>query len=217
MPEGPKLIYCADALRCFGYKAQNAFLDDCLFRYYEEVGTRVKYMKIKPGDIFLDVGACVGSWSVPAALLGAQVFAFEVGGPQISALLLNMGFNNIKKDQIKIDHVALCESDNKKLMFNGLMNVGHEGIPIESTTLDTWVNERRDELPHIDYIKIDVEGMELDVLHGAQQTLREFKPKLMVEIHERIGDTLRSDIEYLLTQDLDYKHEHIYPFHDYFY
>lgn len=237
MPEGPKLLYYANALVKFGFVAQNKMLDDTLFRYYEEVGSRVKYLKIKPGDIFLDIGACVGSWSIPAALLGAQVFAFEIGGPQLSGLLSNMKLNNIPKDQIKIDCVALCADDNSKLVFDGKMRVrkkdmptyvksgsrtipiesiSPDAMPVESTSLDTWVNERRDELPHIDYIKIDVEGAEFEVLRGAYHILREFKPKLLIEIHESTSNTLRPDIEYLL-KDLDYKHEHEFPFHDYFY
>jgi FkbM family methyltransferase len=41
---------------------------------------------------------------------------------------------------------------------------------VSTITLDTFV--RREKLKRVDYIKIDVEGAELDVLRGAQRTLR---------------------------------------------
>lgn len=222
MPEGQTIQYVVNGLHKFGFKLplELKFYDDRLFRYYEEVASRVEYLKIKPGDIMLDIGACVGSWAIPAAVQGAYVYAFEIGGPQISTLLLNMKLNNLSKDQIKIDFVALHSKDNAKLEFDGKMHLCRKtkkSIPVYSTTLDTWVNERRDELPHIDYIKIDVEGAEFEVLRGAYHTLMEFKPKLIIEIHEQEVSNLRYKIEYLLTKELGYKHEHKPPLHDYFY
>lgn len=225
IPEGVKMVYCANGLYVFGFKAasQNKFMDDLLFRYYEEVATRVKYLKIKPGDIMLDVGAAVGSWSIPAALQGAKVYAFEIGGPQISTLEFNILLNELPKDQINIQFVALCTDDNTELVWDGKMHLRKKGtqkglkaIPVGSMSFDTWVGTHRDLLPHIDYIKIDVEGMEFEVLRGALHTLREFKPKLIIEIHEEEGSTLRHDIE-LLLKELKYKHEKVHPLHDFFY
>lgn len=225
-PEGVKITYCPNGLWMFGFKAasQNKFIDDLLFRYYEEVATRVKYLKIKPGDIMLDVGASIGSWTIPAAIQGAQVYAFEIGGPQISALKLNMQLNNLTEDQINVQFIALCSDDNMELVWDGKMTLhkkgikikGSKDIPVGSISLDTWVNQHRDELPKIDYIKIDVEGMELEVLRGAYYSLREFRPKLIIEIHEAESNHLRHDVESLLGE-LKYKHKKVHPLHDYFY
>ena len=227
IPEGQKLVYCANGLYQFGFKAasKNRFIDDLLFRHYEEVATRVKYLKIKPGDIMLDVGAAVGSWAIPAALQGAKVYAFEIGGPQISTLNFNIRLNKLPKYQIKIEMIALSSDDHTELVWDGRMDLrrkdirvkGLKSIPVGSISLDTWINEHRDELQHIDYMKIDVEGMEFEVLRGAYYTLREFKPKLIIEIHEAENKILRHDIESLLINELKYKHEHVQSLHDYFY
>ena len=227
-PEGLRIVYASNGLSKFGFKSasKNNFIDDWLFRYYEEVATRVKYLKIKPGDIMLDVGASVGSWAIPAALLGARVHAFEIGKPQIYALALNMQLNKLTADQIRLHCVALHSNDDTDLVFDGAMKLrkkefkvkGLRAIPVESVSLDTWINQHRDELQlsHIDYVKIDVEGMEYEVLRGAYHTLLEFKPKLIIEIHEAEGVHMRSNVESLL-KELKYKHEHVHPLHDYFY
>ena len=46
-------------------------------------------------------------------------------------------------------------------------------------TLDTFVNFYN--IPRVDYIKIDVEGMDIDVLRGAEQTLKRFSPAIFIE------------------------------------
>jgi FkbM family methyltransferase len=48
--------------------------------------------------------------------------------------------------------------------------------------------------PRIDGIKIDVQGMEIDVLLGMVDTLREHRPKLVIEIHRKVDRTIFLDI-----------------------
>jgi FkbM family methyltransferase len=55
---------------------------------------------------------------------------------------------------------------------------------MKTITLDTFIQRNR--LKEVDYIKIDVEGAELDVLQGAQRTLRVLKPVLIVEFNSAI-------------------------------
>lgn len=50
------------------------------------------------------------------------------------------------------------------------------------TTLDSFVTEKQ--IDRVDAIKLDVEGAELHVIRGADQTIRQFKPVMMVEINE---------------------------------
>jgi FkbM family methyltransferase len=55
-------------------------------------------------------------------------------------------------------------------------------VPVSVDTLDRQVEANR--LPPPDFVKIDVEGMELDVLAGMEETLRRHKPRLFIEIHD---------------------------------
>jgi FkbM family methyltransferase len=58
--------------------------------------------------------------------------------------------------------------------FGGL-SLRSAGEPVAKVPLDLW------DMPAVDFIKIDVEGMELDVLKGAEQTIRRCRPVLCVE------------------------------------
>ena len=53
-------------------------------------------------------------------------------------------------------------------------------------TLDYYVEEH--DLPSIDFIKLDVEGAELDVLKGAAQSIRKWKPKLAISAYHKHED-----------------------------
>lgn len=60
--------------------------------------------------------------------------------------------------------------------FGGLPLKGRDvGEPVARVPLDLW------DMPQVDFLKIDVEGMELDVLMGAEQTVRRARPVICVE------------------------------------
>ena len=69
--------------------------------------------------------------------------------------------------------------------------------------LDTYVV--RKEIPRVDYIKLDIEGSELDMLHGAAKTIVRCKPKMAISAYHHPEDlwtlatyvkSLRSDYEF---------------------
>ena len=71
-------------------------------------------------------------------------------------------------------------------VYEGLVDTGRGGktkkVIVQTTSIDhEWNNAGR---PDVSVIKIDVEGHEIDVLHGAEKTLRTHKPTLIVEIHD---------------------------------
>ena len=61
--------------------------------------------------------------------------------------------------------------------------VRHEEVPVAVDTMDALI--ARTGITRLDFIKIDVEGGELHVLHGGERTIKEFKPALLVEIEAR--------------------------------
>jgi hypothetical protein len=69
--------------------------------------------------------------------------------------------------------------------------------------LDTYV--ARKNLPRVDYIKLDIEGAELDMLRGAAKTITRYKPKMAISAYHKRDDlwtlanyvkSLRSDYEF---------------------
>lgn len=59
------------------------------------------------------------------------------------------------------------------------------GIPVDVISLNIYCNSRN--VGRVDFIKIDVEGMEIEVLKGAQELLRLFKPVLFFETLEELN------------------------------
>ena len=144
-------------------------------------------VQIHNGDIVIDCGANMGIFSILAVKRGANtVYAFD---PQENALNLlndNICMNNCTG---KIIPVPLGLSDKKcTLSFTendeniDASRISREGdietTTIECTTLDEWVAEN--DIPHIDFIKADIEGAERDMLKGARDTIKRDHPRLAI-------------------------------------
>jgi hypothetical protein len=60
--------------------------------------------------------------------------------------------------------------------------IGVTGIPVRSWTIDEILSDRG--WPSVSLIKIDVQGSEVRVLRGAQETLRRYHPALFIEVDD---------------------------------
>lgn len=76
-----------------------------------------------------------------------------------------------------------------------LPQAGVQVYQIEIDTLDNQIAAHS--LPQPDFVKIDVEGLEVEVLHGMSHTLREHRPELLIELH---GASAQPIMAYLLDQ-----------------
>ncbi|HET8935687.1 MAG TPA: FkbM family methyltransferase [Polyangiales bacterium] len=149
---------------------------------------------LRPSDLFIDVGANIGSYSVLAAkAVGAQVVAFEPIASTFRHLLDNLALNVILD---RVDAQQLCvgrevgtvsmtnEQDSVNHVVSGAESSAQTTVPV--TTLDVALAGR---VPFM--LKLDVEGYELEALHGASQTLANSGVQcLIVEINssaERYG------------------------------
>ena len=141
---------------------------------------------IQSGDVVVDAGAFVGSHTLKLAKLAApgKVHAFEPQEKLPQLIADNMRLNNLTN--VQVYPVALggknCQTTMKYI------NHGNKGAsPIsgclpneengtELRTIDSF------RFQHVDFMKIDVEGFELEVLKGAEKTLKRDMPVLMIEI-----------------------------------
>ena len=72
--------------------------------------------------------------------------------------------------------------DDKRLSNSSFQNlVEGQKIEVETVTIDSL------KLVDIGFIKVDVEGVELDVLNGAKDTIKEYRPTCMVEVYEKFN------------------------------
>ena len=88
---------------------------------------------------------------------------------------------------------------------NRLIENGIETVPV--TTIDAYVRENN--LPSVDFIKMDVEGAELDILKGAAITIAKYKPILALSAYHKLDDfwtltkfikSINPDYEFALRQ-----------------
>jgi FkbM family methyltransferase len=149
-------------------------------------------------DVFLDVGANQGEFSIAAARIVQQgkVIAFEPVSEYRERLIENVRLNNFVN--VQVISVALGEKegslpiyDQQEMFMDGTR---HEGLPtlfasesrhharevVPVKRLDDVLREL--DVSRVNVIKLDIEGAEWNALRGAVNTLARCRPTLIVEI-----------------------------------
>ena len=126
----------------------------------------------------LDIGAHIGTFALPMMKEAKEVIAFEPS-PEASALLIRNAKEN--NAPIRIITKALgSKQGSGTLLVRNASNAGANtlvsGGDIPVVTLDSIV-------AHADFIKIDVEGMELEVLRGAAKLIETARPVILFEVN----------------------------------
>jgi FkbM family methyltransferase len=142
---------------------------------------------VPANGVAIDVGANLGEWSVPLAHAvgpGGRVLCIEPNPTIVAALAATLRINRLT--QAEALPVALSDWDGEGRLRvepkdTGLSSLsGNEtGIPVPLRRLDMVTGECG--LQRVDLIKIDVEGHERQVLAGAIETLRRFRPAVVFE------------------------------------
>jgi FkbM family methyltransferase len=127
---------------------------------------------LRPGDLFVDIGANVGSYTILAASCGAKVLAYEPVASTFRALERNVKLNNFD-NVITLKQAAVGSKPGTVFLTTAYDTTNHvavgneDGDPVPSVCLD-------DELPDDErfrVIKIDVEGFETEVIEGSRNLL----------------------------------------------
>ena len=159
---------------------------------FEEHELQLVVGRLQAGAVMMDVGANVGLFSIFAALTvpGVVVHAFEPVPATFASLEANLKRNRVA-EQVVTHQVAVSES-------NGMVHITTDfhssnylvaqdstqsTVRVPMITIDSCAASSG--LTRLDFIKIDVEGRELSALRGGIQSIRRFKPDLLVEIFEK--------------------------------
>jgi FkbM family methyltransferase len=165
---------------------------------------------VPPTAVVFDVGAHAGQYTklFARAANHGRVYAFEPGSYARSILRTVVwlhGLSNVAVVPIALGSEARLDTLTVPLKNSGSFGFGlsHLGKPSERwravaqeivalTTVDGVVKAL--ELDRLDFIKADIEGWELRLLHGAESTLGRFRPRLLLELSStalaRAGDRL---------------------------
>ena len=162
------------------------------FADFEPAESRVMQKLFEGLDTFFDIGANIGwhSLTLSSRFRDAQFFCFEPIPDTYQHLLENIHLNAFQN--IKTYNTALSNTTRKQNFFFYRACSGNasavdlstrpdvEKIECHQVRLDEFMGEAK--LPSPDFIKCDVEGAELLVFQGAQDTIRTAKPIVMAEI-----------------------------------
>jgi FkbM family methyltransferase len=203
--EGIKLKYRANK-----YKNKN-----------DKGGIAYILQSVKPGQTCLDIGAHkAGYLYFMLQQVGAngKIYAFE---PQshlfayLSKMKQLMAWENVS-----LEHLALSDSQSTVTLYIPTNNVSEGSSPgativaqidqsgfdateqVQTETLDSYC-QRMNIRP--DFLKIDVEGNELKIFQGGLTTLKQCKPKIIVEIEERHVGKEQVQATFQLLQSLGYQ------------
>ncbi len=161
-------------------------MGDEAYWFNDEQEIRDQCWHIQPGDVVIDVGCHIGSYSIPALNAGAVVYAVDPDESRLAELRRLWD-----GDQSRLITVceALAEPGGYTPEFRDALDVAdftdfHAPADALFSTLDELVT--RYNLTRVDWVKIDVEGAELGVLLGGVGLLAGLHPKLLIEAHDKV-------------------------------
>jgi FkbM family methyltransferase len=143
---------------------------------------------LAPNCVMLDIGANIGYYSLTLAKAfegQCQIHAFEPHPKTRSRLVRHIEWNNLSST-ITAHPDAVTDAPGAARMVerpdnSGATRIddGKQGFEVTTTTLDEFVDSI--ELPRIDCLKIDVEGVEARVLRGGRRAIAQFRPLILIE------------------------------------
>ena len=183
----------------YGYKYignLNNFIDRSVFFFGAHEKEQLEFSKnyIKNATV-VDCGANTGSHSLFYAAFAKRVLAIEASNVKTKEMQNRISLNNI--NNITLLNCGVGSSDNVSLPFyeshgdNEAVSSFVEDFSTQNSssgnvlirTLDSIINEHK--IAKVDYIKIDVEGFDYEVLKGAETTIRRDQPIIQIEFSPR--------------------------------
>ena len=165
------------------------------FGEYETQTNLILKKYIKDDDIVIEAGANMGSETllISKMLTKGHIYCFEPNPYVFNRLKINISINELAN--VDAYDCALGESD-KQISFNiyptNFCNAGMSSkymetsntnkITVTQKTLDSFVKENN--IGKVDFIKMDIQGSEMDMINGAAATIAAFKPIIFTEACE---------------------------------
>jgi len=130
---------------------------------------------IQPGDVYLDLGANIGMSALRAELCGAsKLYCIEPDPGVYKALEIN------KSDKWETFNLAIAD-------YDGEINIPRwpnwrDNVLRSCITLENFIYSNK--ISHIDYMKVDIEGHEIQIMPQITKAIYNKISKIFVEYHE---------------------------------
>ena len=152
----------------------------------------------------IDAGANVGVFSIYASIKHpeATIYAFEPNPRTFKALQENIKYY----PNIKAFNCGLVEKNKTATIiptnYSVISHIGEGGIPVEIKTIDSFT------IP-ADFIKMDTEGYEANILRGAAETIKKHKPIIVMSAYHHPNDVteLPALLNTIASYDCEFRHD----------
>ncbi len=139
---------------------------------------------LRAGDLFVDVGANIGFYTVVAARRGARVEAYEPT-PEAAAICEHVVELN-KVGSLATIHQVACGASSGTTRFTTGLDISNHVVAGDAPGIDVPMSTLDEQLAGLDaelcMLKIDAEGHDLDVLRGGVAAIERLRPAILVEI-----------------------------------
>lgn len=171
------------------FKEVNLITNEALYFIVPDFNYYQHFYQVKANDIVLDAGANCGHLSIFFSILvgkGGLVYAFEPDAFNIERIKKNIEWNKDFADNIKIEELLLWD-ENKLVDFYEAGTVGSSAVwipdadkcvPKEAVRIDDWV--LKNNIKKLNFIKMDIEGAEIEALDGCVATIENLKPNFAI-------------------------------------
>jgi FkbM family methyltransferase len=153
---------------------------------------------VEAGDVVIDGGACWGDTALhfadDAGELG-RVVAFEFIPPNLEVFRANLALNPSLATRIDLVQHPIWSKAGVSLsvsiagpasrVLGGKSGAG-DSVSVSTETIDEVLGRRLSD--RVDFIKLDIEGAELEALKGAERSIRRYRPKLAICLYHSLKD-----------------------------
>jgi len=153
-----------------------------------------QFSNLEEGDIVIDVGAHAGMFTVKAAkLVGDSGLVVAIEPEPRNLALLQRNIESHILTNVKVISKAIYSEKTTVRLYLQDLSVHHslsyrsrDYIEVEADSLDNIISKL--ELDHVDFVKMDVEGAELEILKGAEKILASPGIKLSIASYHLLPD-----------------------------
>jgi len=187
-------------------KTSHAILKKCNFDDQHELKT-IKKFSDKKNLFFLDCGCNYGFYSFYTASLSKNnfVISFEASLKTIGDFDKNLQLNNFQN--IILKNLAISDIDNNKVLLNEGLNDWESSLThnnfekknitmINTTTIDSALKKYSIDNQFL-FIKLDIEGHEFQAIKGGENTIRKYKPIIIIELSKYIFENNENSFFFL--------------------
>jgi FkbM family methyltransferase len=182
---------------------------------YEEAELKVLANHLKPDNVFIDIGANFGLYSLIASQYISEegsIFCFEPFPENYKSLCTNLSLNHLTR--VTAENKAVGSEMGELKLYNNSKenNLGmvsskktkdSDVVTVTKVSLDDYLQTKS--LEKITFIKIDVEGFEYEVLQGMKKTLQRYDPIILIEVLDSKSENDLINNPHELLCELGYK------------